>query len=164
MFKVGSIVAHKRDICKITEIVKQFRLDEDYYTLIPIEDSSLIIHTPVSNKQGLIRDIISKKDAEALIESIPEIKVIEFIDDRTLEGDYISLINSGKPENLVRVIKTTYVRNEDRVNNGQNAGKKDRDYFNLAEKLFYTELSIALGKSYAQTKEYIIDKVAIPEL
>lgn len=160
MFKVGDIVAHKRDICKITEIIKDFRPDGDYYTLIPLDDDSLTIHTPVLDKRGLIRDIINKKDAEALIQRIPKIEIVEIEDDRALENEYIKLIDSGKHEDLIKIIKTTYIRKEARINSGQRVGERDKRYFKQAEKLFYTEFSVALNKSYQDTKEYVENKVS----
>lgn len=161
MFKIGDIVVHKRDICKITEIIKDFKLSGiDYYTLIPINDKSLVIHTPISDKRGLIRSIINKEDAEILIQRIPKIEIVKTDDDRALENEYISLISSGKHEDLIRIIKTTYIRNEEKMKNGRKASEKDKNYFKLAEKLFYPEFSIALNKTYQETKEYVEDKVA----
>lgn len=160
MFKINDIVVHKRDICKITKIVKNFRLGEDYYTLVPIDDSSLVIHTPVLDKRGLIRNVISKDTTEVLIQKIPDIKVIEFSDDHALEGEYIKLINSGKHEDLLRIIKTTFLRKEEKESIGKKVSEKDKNYFKLAEKLFYSELSIALNKTFQETKKYIEDTVA----
>ena len=160
MFKIGDIVVHKRDICKVTDIIKNYSLDEDYYSLVPIDDSSLTIHTPISNTRGSIRKVISKAEAEALIQEIPKIEIIEPMDDRALEGRYISLINSSKHEDLIRIIKTTYLRREERENCGKKVSEKDKSYFRQAEKLFYSEFSIALGKSYQETKDYIVSKVA----
>jgi len=160
MYKAGDIVVHKHDICKIIDIKKKFRLDEDYYTLIPVDDSTLIIHTPVSDKRGLIRNIITKEAAEALIQKIPEIETIKVDDDRLLENEYIKAINSGKHENLIKIIKTTYLRKVEKINNGKKVGEKDKNYFRLAEKLFYTEFSAALGMSYQETKKYVENKVA----
>jgi CarD family transcriptional regulator len=160
MYKVGDIVVHKRDICKITEIKTNYMFDADYYTLVPIEDGSLVIHTPVLDKRGLIRNIVSKENAEALIQKIPEIQVVEFEDDRALENRYITLIDSGKHDDLIKIIKTTYLRKEEKENCGKKVSEKDKNYFRLAEKLFYTEFSIALKMSYQDTKDYIENKVA----
>lgn len=160
MFKVNEIVVHKCDICKITEIKKDFRLGEDYYTLTPIEDSSLIINTPVSNTRGLLRKVISKKDAEAVIQRIPEIQTIEPCDDRAMENKYNSLINTGNHEDLIQIIKTTYLRNKDKTDNGKKLSEKDKRYFRQAEKIFYSELSIALNKTYDETKDYIANKMS----
>lgn len=160
MYKVGDIVVHKRDICKITGIIKKFRLDEDYYTLTPIDDSSLVIHTPIMDKRGLIRSIISKEAAETLINEIPDIETIQFDDDRALEGKYNTLIDSGKHRDLIQIIKTTYIRREEKENCGKKVSEKDKNFFRLAEKMFYTELSVALNKTYDETKEYIVSQVA----
>lgn len=159
MFKVGDIVVHKRDICKITGIVKNYRLDEDYYTLSPIDDSSLVIHTPVLDERGLIRSVISKKEAESLIKEIPNIATIEFNDDRSLEVKYNALIDSGKNEDLIQIIKTTYLRREEKENKGKKVNEKDKNYFRLAEKMFYSELSVVLDKTYDETKDYVVSKV-----
>lgn len=160
MFKIGDIVVHKRDICKITAIEKDFRPGEDYYTLIPVEDSSLVIHTPVLDKRGLIRSIISKKAAETLIQEIPKIEIMDCEDDRALEAKYVAAINSGDHKDLIKIIKTTYLRKEEKLSNGHKVSEKDKNYFKLAEKIFYTELSFALGKTYQETKDYIVDKVS----
>jgi len=153
MFKIGDTVVHKHDICKITKLEKDYRLDEDYYTLIPINDSTLVIHTPVSNKLKLIRNVISKEAAKSLIKSADSINTIEFVDIRALENQYAALFNSGNHEDLVKIIKTTYLRKQEKLENGKKMNEKDKNYFNLAEKILYTELSFALGKTYAETKE-----------
>ena len=160
MFKINEVVVHKCDICKITEIKKDFMLGQDYYTLIPIDDSSLVIHTPVSDNRGLLRKVISKDDAEAIIKRMSEIETIAPSDERTLENEYIKLINSGKHEDLVRIIKTAYLRNAEKENCGKKPGEKDKRYFKRAEKLFYTELSIALKMTYQETKDYVVKQVA----
>jgi CarD family transcriptional regulator len=153
MFNIDDIVVHKRDICRITEIVKNFRPGEDYYTLIPVEDSSLVIHTPLSDKRGLIRSVISKSDAEALIQKIPSIELIEIDDDKARDNMFEKLINTGKHEDLIKVIKTIMIRKEEKEISGKKVGEKDKTYFNVAEKMLYTEFSISLGKPYQETRD-----------
>lgn len=38
-------------------------------------------------------------------------------------------------------------------------GEIDDSYFKLAEKILYNELSISLGKSYDETKNYVVESV-----
>jgi len=159
MYKVGDIVVHKRDICKISGIAKNYRPGEDYYILSPIDDNSLVIHTPILDGRGLIRSIITKEEAERLIKEIPNIATIEFNDDRSLEVKYNALVNSGKNQDLIQIIKTTYLRREEKEIKGKKVNEKDKNYFRLAEKMFYSELSVALNKTYDETKEYIVSKV-----
>ena len=150
MYKVGDYVVYKRDVCVIKN------LKEDSYVLSPVDDDTLKITVKVSNNS--IRDLIDKKDCEKLIKSIPNIDIIKE-SDKNLENKYKSLLSSGNIEDLIKIIKTTYLRNENRLSNHKKIGEKDDAYFKKAEKLLYNEISISLGMSYEETKKYVIGTV-----
>lgn len=157
MFKKGDYIIYKKDMCKIKEIKGKYYQDTDYYILEPISDASLLINIPVNNKE--IRAIISKKEVEKIINKIPEIELICPANDKMIENEYKVLINSGVHEDLIRIIKTAYMRNEDRRNSGKKIGDKDNNYFNKAEKMLYNEFSIALNMTYDEAKRYVESKV-----
>jgi len=154
MFKLGDYVVYKKDVCKIKEIKNIKNIS--YYVLNPIDDQTLSITIPLNNNS--LRKIISKEESLNLINSIPNIDIIK-IQDKLIENEYKNLLNSGKLEDLIKIIKTTYLRNEDRINNHKKIGKKDDNYFKKAEKLLYNEISISLGLSYDETKKYIKERV-----
>lgn len=156
MFKVGDVIVYKKDVCKIVEIRPKFMKDLDYYVLEPIDDSSLKIQIPKNNT--FIRKLISKEEIDNIISDIPKIPVIT-TDDKMIENEYKSLLQEGTHKDLIRIIKTTYLRNEERKNNNKKIGEKDNNYFKLAEKYLYNEFSIVLNKSIEDTKKFIIDKV-----
>ncbi|MBQ9071618.1 MAG: hypothetical protein IJY25_00465 [Bacilli bacterium] len=151
MFKINDYVVYKRNVCRIKEIK-----DNIYYVLVPIDDESLII--TISKDNPNIRNIINKEECEKLINSIPSIEVIKE-NDKLIENEYKNLLNSGKLEDLVKIIKTTYLRNLDRISNHKKIGEKDDNYFKKSENLLYNELSICLNLSYEETKDYVIKKV-----
>lgn len=153
MFKINDFVVYKRDVCKINNI------KDDFYVLSPIEDESLTINVPIENKFGSIRSIISKKEVENIINDIPNIKIIENINDKMMEMEYKKLLQSGEHKDLVTIIKTTYLRNANRLANKKKIGEKDDNYFKMAEKLLYDEFSIALNMSYDEVKEYVVNAV-----
>ena len=72
---------------------------------------------------------------------------------------FTQLINTDNHENLVKIIKTTYLRNENRINNKKKISDKDDKYFNLAEKYLYNKLSISLNETIESIKEYIFKMV-----
>lgn len=131
----------------------------DYYILNPIDDESLIIDVPVDNRMGFIRDIISYDEALKLIDEIPNVEILDNMNEKYIERDYKDLINSGKYVDLIKIIKTSYLRNKERVDNKKKLSDKDTKYFELAEKYLYNELSIALEMSFDETKEFIINRV-----
>lgn len=158
MFEKNSYVVYKRDVCKVVDIKKNSFTNLDSYILVPSFDDSLKISVPTDNKNGYLRNLLSKKEIEKLINSMPDIKPIE-TDSHSLENEYRNLFHSGKHEDLVKIIKTTYLRNKERIESKRNVGEKDKEYFNKAEKYLYNELSVVLGKTYDETREYVINKV-----
>ena len=159
MYKENDYLVYKKDVCKVKEVKKNKINGLDYYVLIPIDDNSLIIDVPTDNRMGWIRDIIKKEDAEKLINRIPQIEPLKNIKDKNIETKYKELLYKGTQEDLIKIIKTTYLRNEERINNNKKRSDKDFNYFNRAEKYLYNELSIALNMSFDKTKNYIINKV-----
>jgi len=158
MHKINDIVVYKKDVCKIVEIRKNHLNNEDYYIMIPLADESLKLDVPVSNRCGFIRELITKEEALELIKKIPLIEPITN-NDKLLEQEYKSLLNNGSHEDLIKIIKTTYLRNEERKNNKKKISDKDNYYFNQAEKYLYTEFSVSLNMSFDETKEFVINKV-----
>lgn len=159
MYKANDYLVYKKDVCKVKEVRKNNMTGLDYYILVPIDDDTLIIDVPTDNRMGWIRDIISKEDAEELINNIPSIQPLKNIDEKNIENTYKNLIYNGNHEDLIKIIKTAYLRNEERIKNKKKTSDKDSNYFNRAEKYLYTELSIVLDKTYEETKEYIVNKV-----
>lgn len=128
----------------------------DYYVLTPIEDPTLTISIPFTNSQ--IRPLISKERVEEIIASIPSIEVINS-EDRMIESEYRNLLNSEDHKDLIRIIKTTYLRNKERLENNKKIGETDHHYFEKAEKYLYDEFSIVLSLSFEEVKQYVVDKV-----
>ena len=157
MFNVNDYLVYKRDVCQVKEI-KEIN-NEEYYALMPLRDKSLSILVPTNNKMGYIRKIISKEEAEELINSILDVDVLDNMDDKYIDKTYKELINNGNLKDLIRIIKTTYLRNENRLKSNKKVSDKDKSYFDMAEEYLYTEMSIALGKSYEDTKNYVISSV-----
>lgn len=155
MFKINDYLVYRKEVCKVTEI-KEYKNDFLYYVITPINDTSLRIEVPTDS--SVIRPLISKRKIQTIIEEIPNIKEIAE-NDRLLENKYKELLKSGTYNDLITIIKTTYLRNETRDKEKKKRSEKDTTYFNLAEKYLYTEFSVVLGKSYEDTKEYVISKV-----
>ncbi|MBQ3020690.1 MAG: hypothetical protein IJD92_00520 [Bacilli bacterium] len=135
-------------------ILEKYYNNEDYYILNSLSDKSLNIKIPITSNK--IRNIITKDEFKTIIANIPIIEIIKD-NDRLIENNYKTLMQSGKHEDLIKIIKTTYLRNEQRLNNNKKISEIDDTYFKKAEKYLYNEFSIVLNKSFDETKEYIIN-------
>ena len=156
MYKVNDLLVYKKDVCIVEEIKTKYIKDTDYYVLSPITDKSLKIQIPTTS--STIRNLISKKEIDKIIENIQNIEVIKN-DTKKLENEYKELMQSGTHEDLIKIIKTTYLRNKERLDNNKKTTDKDNYYFNQAEAYLYNEFSVVLGLTYEETKAYLIDKV-----
>lgn len=156
MFKTNDYIVYNKDICKIEKILENYYNNENYYDLKSISDNSLSIKIPTSSKK--IRPLITKDQIKEIIKNIPNIEVIKE-NDRMIENTYKTLMHSGTHEDLIKIIKTTYLRNEKRLNNNKKISEIDDSYFRTAEKFLYNEFSIVLNKTYNETKDYVINEV-----
>ncbi|NLC48451.1 MAG: hypothetical protein GX758_03730 [Tenericutes bacterium] len=159
MFKINDYIVYKRNVCKIKEIKKDEETNKKYYVLLPMEDESLTINVPISNEHGFIRNIISKTEVEKIIKSIPNIEMLTSANDKIMEQNYKTHFSDGSHEALIKIIKTTFARNKERLANNKKTAEKDTTYFKKAERLLYNEFSIALDMTYDETKKYVRDKV-----
>ncbi|OYX43770.1 hypothetical protein B7Y94_00960 [Candidatus Saccharibacteria bacterium 32-49-12] len=160
MAKSGDIVVYRRDVCRVKDLIKKYRNDEDYYVLLPLNDETLTVYVSVENAAKLFRPVISREEAEELISKIPSIEPVE-VGDRMIENVYRDLIHSNEHEDLVRVIKTAYLRSEEKLQKGLRRSEKDKTYFRMAEKILYSELSVCLEKTYNETEEYVVSQVRL---
>lgn len=157
MYKKNDYVVYRRDVCLIKDVKEKNNIN--YYVLAPINDSSLAITIPVDNNSDLIRNLITKKEVENIINQISSIEVISIPNEKLIEQEYKRLLVNGDHLDLIKIIKTTYQRNEVRLQNKRKISEKDDTYFRSAEKQLYTEFSVVLGLSYDETKNYVIEHV-----
>ena len=156
MRNIDEYVIYRRDVCKIVDIKDVNNIK--YYVLVPMKDKSLRDYVPVNT--SLIKDLMTPNEVDELINKISNIELID-IDDRRLEQKYKELLDSGNHEDLIKIIKTTYLRNKKRTDNKKKISERDKNYFELAEQYLYEEISIVLNMNIDKVKDYIIKKLEL---
>ena len=157
MYKVNEVVVYRKDIYRISEIRKGSSKEDTFFVLVPSQndDGSLKIQVPASNKMGYLRKLSTKDEIEALIQRIPEIPVIDG-NNRMIENDYKARMKKTTLEDLVAIIKTTYLRNQERLDQNKKIGAVDNNYFKEAEKVLYQEIGTVLDMTVDQTRDYVV--------
>ncbi len=156
MFQKGDYIIYRKNVCIIEDVKEKLINNMDYYVLKQPEDDSLTLRVPTNNKY--IRGLMSKQDVKDLINRIVDIKIIN-CDNKVLENEYKKLLLEGSHDNLVKIIKTTYLRNKDRLDHKKKISEKDNNYFLKAEHYLYSEIAAVLGIDYDEAREYVINKV-----
>ena len=153
MYKINDYVVYKRDVCKVNDITTSKYSGEEVYVLVPIDDNSLKIEVPINNYN--VRSVIDRKTLDFIIEEMPSIDIID-LPDKQLETEYKRLFATDKIEDLVKIIKTSYLNTQERTNKRRRARDKDIIFFNKAENCLYNVFSVVLNKSFDETKKYVI--------
>ncbi len=164
MFEKGEYVVYgTTGVCEVTDIttlnMKGVTKNRLYYVLNPCHQKESKIFTPVDSDKTIIRAILTKDEASSLIEDIPEIEEFVTSDDKQREEKYKATIRSCESRDLVKVIKTLYMRKQERLAQGKKTTALDEKYLKLAEENLYSELSIALDVSKEKMEKYISDKM-----
>ena len=158
MRKIGELIIYRKNVCRITDIKENYIHNQDYYILTPIDDNSLKLNIPVVDSENYFRDLMTVQQIEEIIKKIPDIPIIE-CDERMIEANYKDLLANSTHEDLIKIIKTSYLRNKNRTDNKKKISSKDNYYFELAEKYLYNEIGAVLNKNYEETKQYVVDQV-----
>lgn len=137
MFKLNDYLVYQKNIYQIIGIKYKYLNNQDYYILNSVIDPSLTIKLPCNNNS--IRHIINKDEVKEIIKKIPKIDIIK-LDDKLLEIEYKKLLN-GSLEDLIKIIKTTYLKNKERLDAKKKISDKDKTYFDKVELLLYTWIS-----------------------
>lgn len=161
MYNINDKIIYKRDVCIIKEIKEKLYNNTDYYKVSPLNDLTLTINIPANSPA--IKSPLTKEEALAIIESIPSIEPIKS-NDKSLENVYKELLSTEELKDLICIIKTTYLRNKQRIDNGKKIGDKDENYFQKAEYYLYSHLATSLNMTYDECQEYIKNYIESKEV
>ena len=166
MFKIGDLIIYgNAGVCKVVDIGKPpmngIPDDQDYYTLAPYYSEKSMIFTPCDNEKVIMRPIVSRDEAHELIRNIENIDYLGISDEKKREDCYKESIKTCDPQKFISVIKTIYVRKQQRISEGKKVTASDEKYFQLAEDKLYGELAIALEMEKAKVRDYIMGCVGM---
>ena len=166
MFQKGEFIIYgNKGVCEVTDISKiaisGASRDRLYYVLQPAQDKEGRIFTPVDGQKTEMRRILNRKEAAELIDSIPSIGNLWVADERQRELNYKQAVNSCDCREWIKIIKTLWLRNQQRLSQGKKITAMDRKYFKMAEDNLYGELSVSLEIPKEKMEEYITEKVGM---
>ena len=164
-FKIGDLIIYGNNgVCKILDCGKLDSLsaskDKIYYTIEPYYVAGTKIYTPVDNDKVIMRPVMTKDEAMALIDEIDKIEALWITDEKRRENEYKETIKKCDCIELVKIIKTIYLRKQSRLAEGKKITAGDEKYFKIAEENLYGELAISLDMTKSETKEFIIERVS----
>lgn len=164
MFEKGELIQYGTNgVCEVVNIttpnISGIPKGKLYYELQPYYKKDGKIFTPIDNEKVLMRKILTKKEAQELIDDIPEIEALYVENDKMREMQYKECIRSGDCREWIRIIKTLYLRKMKRIAQGKHITATDERYLKLAEESLYSELSISLAIPKEGMEKYISNQI-----
>lgn len=160
MYKIGqSIIYGNVGVCYVRDIAagQEIGLDAgQYYVLEPRYENGTI-YTPVDTTRVFMRPVISKAEADALIDQIPE---MEAIPDNTkniqeLRTHYKMVTDQHDCAGLISLTMSIHAKETEKKRHGHKLGQVDEKYMKQAESSLYGEFSVALEIPTQEVPHYI---------
>lgn len=164
MYQVNdSVMYGTHGVCEVTAVGRLSMPVADrkqkYYTLRPVYQKDSLVYVPVDHVKLPMRPVLSKEEAEELVNEIPSLETIWITNEKERESRYKEAVRSGDCRELVRIIKTIYLRRKERTDDGKKVAAVDERYFHQAEDLLNGELAYALGMDMSRVGDYIAGRI-----
>lgn len=164
MFEVGDYVVHGNNgVCKVEAIQTMDGMGNGqkrvYYTLVPLYASGSKLFVPTDSKKVVTRSVMTKEQVKELLAEWDEIDTLWVENDKKREETYKEALRSCDCRQWVKLIKTSYQRNQARIKRGKKATTSDERYLQMAEDNLFGELAIPLGMTKGEAEDYFIAHV-----
>ena len=164
MYNIGDLLFYGTNgVCRVSEICASPFDSNDtrsFYKLTPIaENTTLVIYTPVDNTQIVMRALISKEEAQALLARIGSIEQVAVAVEKHRKDAYRETIREGNPEGYVKIIKTVRARREMFKRTRRRVPDMDNDFEHTSKTCLYGELSTVLGISREEIHRIVTESI-----
>ena len=165
VYKVDDMVMYGSfGICKVTAIEKRDLTGEEqeYYILKHINSEKNIFYVPTNNDTALskIHPICSKAEVDELISHMNSEGLIWIDNDIKRKEEYSRIIKDADKHEIIRLIKTLYLRRKELAESGKKLRSTDENYLSLAENMLFEEFAYALDIDKSEVVEYIEKHIA----
>ena len=164
MYQIGDIILYgDTGVCRIQNIISRKSpngKDKDFYQIQPLYQQCAI-YSPVDNTKVFMRPVISKEEADKLIDEIPSMETKEYhkgpVKDKV--GRYEAALKTHNCSDLIDMTMSMYAKRENLREQKKKFGTVDERFMKRAEDLLFGEFSVALGIPKDQVPEYIAERV-----
>lgn len=159
MFSVGDqIIYGSMGVCRVTGIglPDMPGAEQKCYVLEPAYVANSRVYAPVENNPVKMRRLLTRQEAAALIESLPDIKPFPpGREKQELYSTYRSAIKSANSLELARLLKTLYEKKRQLAPQNKNIPVAEKEYLDTAVKVLHGEIAIVLDIPLEEVEEYI---------
>lgn len=172
MYEIGELIIYgNTGVCRVADVVTgdhigaSRSLDKNklYYVLEPVHETGTI-YTPTDNTKVPMRPVVTKAEADRLIDMIPQLKP-EIYQSNNLQDlkDHYQAAATTDCADLIELTMSIYAKKQHMEQQKRKFGQVDERFMKRAEEMLFGEFSVALNLEKEQVPEYIAARVeAVP--
>jgi CarD family transcriptional regulator len=107
----------------------------------------------------VIRPVISKEEALAIIDAMTELKVIDITEDRRGEELIKEVLGKCDCFETAKIFKTLYYKKQIKTEQGKKQNIREDKYLNLAKDNLVKEMALSLELAKENTEELLIKSI-----
>lgn len=130
-------------------------LDAQTMVLRPVRHPQKELRLPVSAASDRVRCLMSREEAEELLDRIPYIRTIQAPNDKVRMEFYQEAMEKNAGLEWIQVIKSVYLRKQER-----RLSTEELSLYEMAKEYAYSELAAVLEIPLEQVEDYICQYVA----
>ncbi|MDR1965962.1 MAG: CarD family transcriptional regulator [Synergistaceae bacterium] len=166
-YRIGDLIVYGGSsfVCRITDITRLDLPNVDkerlYYVLKPLHQDC-VIYNPADNENMLMRHVITKKDAENIIDMVrneaPE--PYQGSEIRQIAEHCKSILNTRDCAKLMELTMSIHSKKQFLLEHSRKLNTQEEMFMRQAEDMLFGELSVALDIPREQVKSYIARRIS----
>lgn len=165
MYQIESVVMHVANgVCKIKDIQeKNFaqNMNQKYYVLQPIFETGTTLFVPIENNPARIRSLLTKKEINAIMQTLAEQKDKPWINDDNQRLSYFkTVLKNGDQQEVLSMLHAIYLNQVQKNKSGKKLRSTDERVKNAAEKLVHQEFSYVLQIPQEEVPNWIFTHIS----
>lgn len=165
MFQPGELLVYgTTGVCRVEGVVGLDQPGGDrerrYYLLKPLWQDG-VIYAPVDSEKVPMRPVMSREEAEGLIDQMPDIQAAACrgATAQVLAQQYQSAVRNGGHQALIEMMKAIHYKRGQAEAKNRRLGMIDERYMKQAERMLYGELATALEIPFDEVEPYIASRI-----
>ncbi len=164
MFKINDVVVYgSQGVCEIVDIEEK-KIDgtsKSYFVLKPKVDRGATFYVPTWNEKawGKLRKVMTKKDINTLIDSMPNKTPIWIANESERKEAYKKILASGDQAAIISMMQALFIYKKEREAEGKRLHMSDEHFMKDAEQILYNEWQYVLNVDKAGLMAYIFERI-----
>ena len=164
MFQVNDVVVYgAQGVCQITGIEERKLGGErkTFFVLQPKNDAGATCYVPTWNEKawGKMRKVMTKKEVDALIDSMPNKQPNWIENENERKEAYRRILAGGDQAAIISMIQALFSHKKEREAEGKRLHISDEQFMKEAERILYNEWQYVLNVDKAGLMTYIFERI-----